>query len=54
MEKKFIGQDKIRTTRKALDFWYKNCRNIITLKEFILDCKRIDDKIIIYNSSKII
>jgi len=38
IKKEFIGLDKNKALRKALDFWYKNFREEISLKNFISYC----------------
>lgn len=34
----FFGADRARAFRRAIDYWYKNLRNEITLNEFAKKC----------------
>jgi len=36
--KEFVGLNKTKAVRRAMDFWYKNFLNVLTLKEFFSKC----------------
>lgn len=36
--KEFTGLDKTKAGKRALDFWYKNFLDLLTLKEFFSKC----------------
>jgi len=36
--KQFVGLDKNKAARRALDYWYKNFLDVLTLKDFISKC----------------
>jgi len=36
--REFKGKDRARAIRKALDFWYRNLRNLMVLKDFVACC----------------
>lgn len=38
IEREFIGRDKARAVRKAMDFWYRHFRDRMTLRKFLSHC----------------
>jgi hypothetical protein len=51
IKKEFVGLNKNKAAKKAIDYWYKNFLNIITLRDFLIKCtwkKEGGETIVIY------
>lgn len=51
----FVGLDKQKAVRRALDFWYRKLFGTLTLEEFIKKCtwKKLDrDYVVTYRGPK--
>lgn len=51
IRKEFVGLNKTKAVKRAMDFWYRNFLNVVKLKDFLANCtwkKESGEVIVIY------